>query len=211
MSVARRLVEEILRPEDAAGEELVLASRSARRSMLLKMLGVPFRVVAPPEDEPGPRRVSDPADYAVQRAVEKCRAVARELSAPAVVLGADTIVLLDGEVLEKPRGAAEARRHLMRLSAREHEVVTGIVLHRRPQGREAAGYETTRVRMAPLDAETVARYVATGEPLDKAGAYGIQGIGSLLVTAIDGCYFNVVGLPLARLRRLFLTLDRDRA
>jgi septum formation protein len=198
-------VERLLR---AGREPLVLASRSARRRDLLRMLGVDFRVVEPPEDPPAREPVEDPAAYAEAHALAKARAVARSLEASeAVVLGADTVVLLEGRLLEKPRDAEEAKAHLRRLAGREHTVVTGLALVRVPDGREVTGHETSRVRMGSMDEATLGLYVSTGEPLDKAGAYGIQGVGALLVQEIHGCYFNVVGLPLFRLRHLFRILE----
>jgi septum formation protein len=190
-------------------EELILASRSERRSLLLTMLGVSFRQLSPPEDRPSDPPIPAPPEYAMERASAKAQAVAEGLvpPRPAAVLGADTIVILDGEILEKPRDPGEARAHLQRLSGREHTVVTGLALQRTTDGRRVRGYEQSRVRMAALDEATIDLYVRTGEPMDKAGAYGIQGIGALIVESVEGCYFNVVGLPLARLRRLFRELE----
>jgi D-tyrosyl-tRNA(Tyr) deacylase/MAF protein len=183
-------------------EPFYLASRSPRRKHLLQMLGARFSILEPDEDGGGPRAGEVPAAYAVRLAEEKSRSVADRLP-EGVVLGADTIVCLDGAVLEKPRDAVEAAAYLRRLSGRTHEVYTGIALTRVPGLARASAVECSRVRFAELDEATIADYVATREPLDKAGAYGIQGYGALLVTAIEGCYFNVMGLPLARLRALF--------
>jgi D-tyrosyl-tRNA(Tyr) deacylase/MAF protein len=183
-------------------EPLYLASRSPRRRHLLQMLGARFSVLEPDEDGGGPRAGESPPAYAVRQAEAKSHAVAARLS-EGVVLGADTIVCLDGVVLEKPRDAAEAAAYLRRLSGRTHEVHTGIALTRVPGLTHASAVECSRVTFAELDEATIADYVATREPLDKAGAYGIQGYGALLVAAIEGCYFNVMGLPLARLRALF--------
>ncbi len=122
---------------------------------------------------------------------------------PSVVLGADTEVVLDGRLLGKPRDAADAARILAELSGRVHDVVTGVALvGGGPDGREQTTAVTTRVTMAAYGAAEIAAYVATGEPLDKAGAYGVQGLGGRLVAGIDGCYTNVVGLPLTTVRRL---------
>lgn len=197
-------VEKILRK---GREDLILASRSARRSMLLNMLGVDFRIVSPKDDPPAQRPVNDPVAYAVDHALAKVRSVAEGVDVPAVVLGADTIVLAGGDVLEKPADAAEAKRHLRRLSGREHTVITGLALHRTTDRREVTGYESSDVRFVPLDEPTIDLYVRTREPMDKAGAYGIQGVGALIVERVEGCYFNVVGLPLARLRRMFSELE----
>ncbi|MCB1940130.1 MAG: septum formation protein Maf, partial [Rhodocyclaceae bacterium] len=117
-----------------------------------------------------------------------------------LVLGADTVVVLDGDVLEKPRDTAEAERLLARLSGRRHTVITAIALVGGAAGRPGRlAHESTGVRFHTLDPAAVAGYVRSGEPMDKAGAYGIQGLGALMVAGVDGCYFNVMGLPLARL------------
>jgi len=136
-------------------------------------------------------------------ALDKARAVARGWTAgPAVVLGADTEVVLDGRYLGKPRDAADAARMLRELSGRTHEVVTGLALVDAPSGREETLAVTTRVTMIDAGAEEIAAYVASGEPLDKAGAYAIQGQGARLVSRVDGCLTNVVGLPVETTRRL---------
>lgn len=136
-------------------------------------------------------------------ALDKARAVAREWTGgPAVVLGADTEVVLDGRYLGKPRDTADAARMLRELCGRTHEVVTGLALVDAPSGREETLAVTTRVTMVDAGAEEIAAYVATGEPLDKAGAYAIQGQGARLVARVDGCFTNVVGLPVETTRRL---------
>jgi len=136
-------------------------------------------------------------------ALDKARAVAREWAGgPAVVLGADTEVVLDGRYLGKPRDAADAVRMLRALSGRTHDVVTGLALVDVSSGREETLAVTTRVTMIEAAAEEISAYVATGEPLDKAGAYAIQGEGARLVARVDGCLTNVVGLPVETTRRL---------
>jgi septum formation protein len=136
-------------------------------------------------------------------ALDKARAVAREWTGgPAVVLGADTEVVLDRRYLGKPRDAADAARMLRALSGRTHEVVTGLALVDAPLGREETLAVTTRVTMIDAGDEEIAAYVATGEPLDKAGAYAVQGLGARLVARVDGCFTNVVGLPVQTTRRL---------
>ena len=136
-------------------------------------------------------------------ALDKARAVAREWTGgPAVILGADTEVVLDGRYLGKPRDAADAARMLRALSGRTHEVVTGLALVDAPSGREETLAVTTRVTMIDAGDEEIAAYVATGEPLDKAGAYAVQGLGARLVARVDGCFTNVVGLPVETTRRL---------
>ncbi len=135
-------------------------------------------------------------------ALDKARAVARRWSGPAVVLGADTEVVLDGALLGKPADAADAMRMLRALRGRSHEVITGVALVESPAGREETAAVATRVTMTGVTDEEIAAYVATGEPLDKAGAYAVQGLGGRLVSSVDGCYTNVVGLPVETTRRL---------
>jgi len=175
--------------------ELILASASPRRAQLLRNLGIPFEQVPSGVEEDRGR--GDPADVAREAALQKARTVARARS-EAVVIGADTVVVSpQGEIMGKPADEADALRMLMALADREHQVITGVALV--GSGTEAASVETTRVRMRAFDREEAARYIRSGEPMDKAGAYGIQGLGGLLVESVTGCYFNVVGLPLRRL------------
>jgi septum formation protein len=167
--------------------ELVLASRSPRRRQLLEMLGLPVRVHPadiPEIIEPGER----PADYVERLATAKAQAVSGEF-----VLGADTIVVLDDTILEKPRDEDEALSMLLRLQGRSHHVLTACALCS-PAGT-AAETDRTRVTFRPLTEPFLRNYVATGEPLDKAGAYGIQGYGAALVERVEGDFFSVMGLP----------------
>jgi septum formation protein len=176
--------------------DLVLASQSPRRSELLRMAGFSFRVRGRPVPEVRAAG-EDPRAYAMRLAREKAEAAwegARE-----IVLGADTIVVLGELVLEKPAHAAEARSMLAALSGREHTVITGICL--RHPGGAVVEHESTQVHFAALDAAEIDAYVASGEPMDKAGAYAIQGLASKFVDRIEGCYFNVMGLPVARVYR----------
>jgi len=143
-----------------------------------------------------------PREFVQRLAREKGRAVARTLVGagnPSLVLAADTIVALDGSALGKPRDAAEARAMLHSLSGRGHVVWTGVFLHRTDDAAETVAAEATRVFFRRYDEDTIRRYVDTGEPLDKAGAYGIQGGGAALAECLDGSWSNVVGLPLERL------------
>ena len=175
---------------------VVLASVSPRRRELLQLLGLTFEVSPSDIDETW-RNGEAPAVHAERLAREK--AAARPVPGAAVI-GADTIVVVDGEILGKPRDAAEARAMLRRLSGREHVVYTGVAVAR--DGRLASGIRQTTVRFHPLDDAAIAEYVATGEPLDKAGAYGIQGYGAVLVERIEGDYFTVMGLGLELLVEL---------
>jgi len=180
---------------------LVLASSSPRRAELLATLGVAFEAVTPAVDEEALfTDVSSPSRRATLLALAKARAVA-ERRPGARVLGADTVVVLDGEILGKPAGAADALAMLSRLSGRAHEVVTGLAL-REPDGAEQTAFVATAVRFARWPAAALAAYVATAHPLDKAGAYGIQGAAGAFVEHVEGCFVNVVGLPLERVGRL---------
>lgn len=183
----------------ALARPLVLASASPRRAALLAQVGLAFEVRVSDAAEDADRPGRDAAEVARDHARAKALAVARELP-ERLVLGADTVVVLDGEVLGKPRDAQEADAMLRRLSGREHEVITAVALALGDGGRTRLldeHAERTRVRFRQLAAAEIADYAASGEPLDKAGGYGIQGRGALLVRAIEGCYFNVVGLPLS--------------
>ncbi|HEX3127096.1 MAG TPA: Maf family protein [Thermoanaerobaculia bacterium] len=180
---------------------LILASGSPRRRELLGALGVAFTVRAVDLDET-PRLGEEPRAYVLRLAKEKAAARA---GPGELVLAADTTVVVDGEILGKPENPEDARRMLRSLSNRDHTVLTGIALEEPGRGSVSDVVET-RVRVAPLTAEEIDWYVGTGEPMDKAGAYAIQGLGSLFVEAVDGNYSNVVGLPVPAVYRLFARL-----
>jgi septum formation protein len=182
---------------------LVLASQSPRRAEILRQAGIPFIIRAKPVDET-PLGKEVPEDYVRRLAEAKARAVTADLSE--IVLGADTTVVVDGETLGKPADAADARRMLARLSGRRHEVITGICLQR---GEERIrDHAVTAVWFAPMSTAEVDDYVSSGEPMDKAGAYAVQGAASKFIPRIEGCYFNVVGLPIALVYRHYLKLTR---
>ncbi|MEZ4701692.1 MAG: Maf family protein [Rhodothermales bacterium] len=175
----------------------VLASTSPRRKHLLEQLGLAFERCAPEVDESFDPALAPPA-IVEDLAGRKADAVAHRFP-DALVLSADTIVVLDGDVLNKPASSEEAASMLRRLSGRTHEVYTGIALAQAATSRRVTAHEATRVTFAPLNDREIAAYVATGSPLDKAGAYGIQDDrGALFVARIEGDYYNVVGLPLHR-------------
>ncbi len=179
---------------------MILASQSPRRQELLRRAGVTFRVMPSSFDEaPLKARALEPDELVVALARGKARAVADAIDGDEPVIGADTVVALEGEVLGKPTSPADATRMLRELSGRRHTVFTGV--HVEAGARSFSFFEATDVQFFPLDEEEIAAYVATGEPMDKAGAYGIQGRGCLLVSGIHGDYCNVVGLPVARLVR----------
>jgi len=188
----------------AGNRRLILASASPRRRALLEQVGYEFDV-RPADEVEGPRLPGEsPPDYARRSAELKAAAVSRE-APDALVLGADTVVAVGDAVLGKPADAADARRMLADLSGTSHWVHTGISV---AVGGEVVGSDvvSTEVFFRALSSEEIADYVATGEPLDKAGAYGIQGRGALLVEKVNGCYFNVVGLPLSRTRELLIAV-----
>jgi len=195
--------------------DLILASASPRRLQLLRQRGFDPRVVPSGVSErPLPGEM--PEDLVLRLAESKAREVRARLDRPhpALVLGADTAVVVDGSVLGKPADTAHAERMLALLSGRQHRVLTGVFLLRSDDGRHAGGVASTAVCFHSLDAATIRQYVAGGEPLDKAGAYAIQGEGARLVERIDGSWSNVVGLPLEQLdgwlARLDLAPDRLR-
>lgn len=176
--------------------DMVLASGSPRRRELLTQMGLTFRVVVSDADETVAPSLS-PADQVRLISRRKADAVAEAVGPEALVIAADTIVALDGAVMGKPHSPAEAVKMLSRLSGSTHAVYTGFTL--RQGGRTLTQAEETLVTFRPLTAEEIKAYVSTGEPMDKAGAYGIQGLGSLLVSGIRGDYFNVMGLPVCAL------------
>ncbi|SHI98014.1 Maf family protein [Desulfofundulus thermosubterraneus] len=186
---------------------IYLASSSPRRSMLLEQLGLPFTVVAPEVAEEVQEGLP-PHQLVETLALRKAGAVEPSIS-KGLVVAADTVVVWQGKVLGKPADAREAAEMLSLLAGNEHEVFTGLAVMEKPSGRRVVTHERTRVRFRPLTTEEIARYVATGEPLDKAGAYAAQGLGAIFIAGIRGCYFNVVGLPLARLAQVLKEFGVD--
>lgn len=188
-------------------QEIILASASPRRAELLNRLGVNFKVVPSLVEEP-PEDGAEPRQLALKRAGGKAAAVAGRYP-QGLVLAADTVVWCDGRVLEKPRAITEARAMLQFLAGREHLVFTGVALHLEASGLHQEDVVVTRVRFRSLSHKEIEAYLATGEPLGKAGGYGIQGYGALLVAGIEGCFYNVVGLPLARLGEMLESFGVD--
>ena len=185
--------------------KLILASASVRRAEILHDAGFSFTVLSSAIDEtPYP---GESAHDLVQRlAFAKAELVAARAVGPAIVIGADTEVTLEGRIFGKPRSTDDARHMLERLSGLTHAVVTGVALIRLPDAERITFVESTLVHFAALSEEDINRYLATGEPHDKAGAYAIQGRAGRFIPRIEGCYFNVVGLPLARLQAALTTL-----
>lgn len=186
--------------------KIVLASQSPRRRQLLGQMGLEFTTQSPEIDESA-FHGRDAQDLVETLSREKARWVARQQTPDTLVIGADTVVVLDGAILGKPRDGAEAEAMLAALSGRDHQVFTGVTLC---QGdRILTQAEETQVTFRPLTGQEIRQYVSTGEPMDKAGAYGIQGLGGLLVEGIRGDYFNVVGLPICRLGRMLAQVGED--
>jgi septum formation protein len=188
--------------------KLILASASPRRAQILRDAGLRFEAVQAKVSER--RKRGETARLMTRRLAQaKARAVVKKLGnepGEAIVIGADTIVEVNGELLGKPQSPRAAREMLAKLAGRTHRVVTSVAATRLPDRAQVIATESTRVRFARIDAHEIAEYVMTGEPLDKAGAYGVQGRGGRFIEKIDGCYFNVVGLPLARLYRMLIEL-----
>lgn len=180
--------------------KIILASTSPRRSELLTQIGVEFELASSNVQE-RPHPDEAPPDYITRIARAKVIAVARQRES-GLIIGADTVVVLDGQLLGKPEDEAEAERMLRRLSGRWHAVMTGVALYDVATRQEVADFDKTLVKFARLTDKEIEWYVKTGEPMDKAGAYGIQGLGGLFVDEIAGNYYNVVGLPLPLVYRL---------
>lgn len=185
--------------------KLVLASTSPRRAEILRGANIAFTVLSSAVDET-PLPGETPSDLVRRLAVAKAELVAARAVGPAIVIAADTVVALEGAIFGKPRTSEDARQMLERLSGRTHSVITGVALIRLPDVERREFVEQTQVHFASLTDDEIVQYLSSGEPFDKAGSYAIQGIGGRFIPRIDGCYFNVVGLPLARLYRELATL-----
>jgi septum formation protein len=177
--------------------KLILASSSPRRAEILANAGLPFAVLSSAVDE-SPYPGEAPVDLVQRLANAKADLVVARAVGPSIVLAADTVVVLDGKILGKPSSAENARHMLQQLSGRTHSVLTGVALVRLPDGERRQFIESTLVHFRPITDEELSSYLATEEPYDKAGAYAIQGQAGRYIPRIEGCYFNVVGLPLSR-------------
>lgn len=180
--------------------QIILASQSPRRSELLKQLGLNFQIKTANIDESNSMglKASELVQYL---AFEKARVVAEDssLDRDSIVIGADTVVVKEGKIFGKPRDKQDAFNMLKSLSGSWHEVMTGVAVIDVSSSKYDKSVEITRVKMKELKDENINAYINSGEPLDKAGAYGIQGLGAVLIDRIEGCYFNVVGLPISKL------------
>lgn len=185
--------------------KIVLASQSPRRKALLASLGVDFEVIPSGAEEID--HGAAPVDIVINNARAKRDDLARRTHEPAVIIAADTLVFLGNEVLSKPRDRAEAIEMLRRLSGNTHHVVTGLSITNTYTGKSIEGSETTGVSFRPLNTEEIERFVDIVKPLDRAGAYTVDGPGSLLVARYEGCFYNVLGLPLVKLDMLLRQVD----
>jgi len=192
---------------DIKVKAIILASNSPRRRDLLHQIGIDF-TIDPSDVDESALPDEPPEEYAVRVALEKAQVAASRARA-GIVIAADTIVVLENEILGKPADARDAERMLTMLSGKAHRVITGLAVMDAATGKALTRASVTRVWFRGLSSREIASYAATGEPLDKAGAYGIQERGALLVDRIDGCYTNVVGLPLSLLGDLLRAFGVD--
>jgi septum formation protein len=188
-------------------KRLILASASPRRRQLLAQLGLEFSVEPSNHSENLVENLA-PGPLAVSLAEQKARAVARQHS-EGIIIGADTIVAIDEKVLGKPANEEDAVKMLTRLSGRWHSVYTGLVLIEADTNRQLKDYEESRVKFKLLSEKEIKNYIKTGEVWDKAGAYAIQGMGALFVEKIEGCYYNIVGLPLYKLSAMLMEFGME--
>ncbi len=180
--------------------KIVLASTSPRRITLLKQIGLEFNIIEPVGDESSSH--PDPRRRVMENALAKAKSVLDQVN-DHIILGADTLVLINGEVLGKPTDATEAIQMLSKLNGNVHKVFTGVAIIDRRKGKQIVDFEETLVHMRKLSNQEIRRYVASGEPMDKAGAYAIQGRGAIFIDRVVGCFHNVMGLPLSLIDIMF--------
>ena len=181
-------------------KEIILASSSKRREDIFNRYNFDFEIIKPDIEEIV-REEDSPQQLVMSLSFRKAYSVAKS-HPQAIVIGADTVVVYKGEILSKPKDSEDAFRMLSMLSGKTHEVITGVSIINLESNNKVVDFEKTQVKFRELDKKTIDTYIATGEPFDKAGSYGIQAIGALLVEKIDGCYLNVVGMPLVKLDKL---------
>lgn len=181
--------------------KIILASQSPRRREIFDMLGLCYEIIS--SDIAEPVNGEDPTLQAMRNAQNKAESVFVKSDGHSVIVSADTIVVLESRILGKPESREQARSYLAELSANTHTVITGICVM--GKGGKSCGYEKTQVSFASLTDAEIRDYIQTNEPMDKAGAYGIQGFGSQFITRVEGCYFNVMGFPIRR----FYEIARD--
>lgn len=195
-----------MKPFPFFDKRITLASQSPRRRYLLGLVGIRHKVIVPRLREEDHAH-ENPVKHVLRLASLKARSVRPDV-ARGIILGADTIVVLDKDILEKPRNKQDAKRMLRRLAGHWHQVYTGLALIDAATGSEVRGYERSLVKIRRMTGSEIDAYIATEEPMDKAGSYGIQGYGAAIVEKVNGCYFNVVGLPLVRLLYLVRELEK---
>jgi len=201
-SIPGKSIKEIL------GErKLILASSSPRRVEILKKEKIEFEIKIPPNFKEESTS-SDPVEHVLTLSQEKALKVSPQVE-EGIILGADTIVVLDGEIMGKPQNKEEAFLILKKLSGKIHKVYTGITLLNKYNGKTISDYDSTKVSFNQLDDERIKAYINTGEPMDKAGAYGIQGMGSFLVEKIEGNLDNVIGLPTGKLKEMLIKVIKE--
>ena len=183
-------------------KKIILASNSPRRKEILENLNIKFDVLSPDADESSVDKTLPPELYVENLASLKAFAAAKKTVLQKIIIGADTVVALDDKILLKPKDDDDAFNMLKSLSGRVHSVYTGICVVNSHTAKSCIAYEKTDVYFRNLDDDEILRYIQTGESADKAGAYGIQGLGSLFIEKIDGDYFNVVGLPVCKLAKI---------
>lgn len=179
------------------GHRLILASSSPRRAELIKLFGVTFEIIHSEVDEEN-EHYTMPEVQVLELAQKKAFGVAAKINR-GFIIGADTVVVLDNEILGKPRNSSDAKKMLSRLSGKSHTVYTGYAISHEPSGEMISDYEKTEVRFRDLSFDEIEAYVKTGNPLDKAGAYGIQDQSAIFVKSIDGCFYNVMGFPISKI------------
>ncbi len=197
---------------DATSTKIILASASPRRAEILRAAGFDFEIAASNIDE-SPLPNERPEDMVMRLALAKAHSVAstHKSRQNEIILAADTIVVIGNQILGKPNTPDRAREMLRELRGREHAVITGVALLALPSQESVLAAETTRVWFSQMSDAEIEEYVLTGEPLDKAGAYAIQGLASRFIPKIEGCYFNVVGLPIARVWAMLLQLSETKS
>jgi septum formation protein len=187
---------------------LYLASKSPRRKMLFEKLGISFKLISPNSEELLSSEL-DPVEYVKKNAMEKAKSVLAEVDNGGIIVSADTIVFINGEILEKPKNKEDAIKMLTKLSNNSHFVFTAIVVLDKNTNKLEVEVERTKVEMGKISNEAIQRYVDTGEPLDAAGAYKIQEKGMIFIKRIEGCFYNVIGLPIFTLVEMLKKFNID--
>jgi len=193
---------------DLDNYSVILASESPRRYELLKMIGLNFKV-RPSHIEEKNHRNLKPVEYALQNAQDKGKFVAAQYP-ESIVISADTIVVLNNKIIEKPKNETDAFDILRSLNGKTHEVITAFSIYLEKENKSLSDFEITKVKFRRLQQVEIEAYIETGEPFDKAGGYGAQGIGSLIIEKVNGCFYNVVGFPLGRFFQRLSTFLNDK-